>query len=76
VKTLPSTSLALVLALSGYSSSPSIEEKPLEQQTKLIEYELCLDTAKDFYTKQFEGSGATPDLIEGLALENCKDKRP
>jgi hypothetical protein len=76
VKTLPSTSLALVLALSGYSSWPSIEEKPLEQETKLIGYELCLDTAKDFYTKQFEGSGATPDLIEGLAFENGKDKRP
>ena len=35
-------SLALVLALSGCSSSPSIEEKPSEQETKLVEYEQCL----------------------------------
>ena len=32
----------LVLALSGCSSSPSIEEKPSEQETKLVEYEQCL----------------------------------
>ena len=38
MKVLPIASLALVLALSGCSSSPSIEE-----QTKLIEYEECLD---------------------------------
>ena len=38
MKSLPIASLALVLALSGCSSSPSIEE-----QTKLIEYEKCLE---------------------------------
>ena len=38
MKALPIASLALVLALSGCSSSPSIEE-----QTKLIEYERCLE---------------------------------
>lgn len=38
MKTLPIASFALALALSGCSSSPSIEE-----QTKLIEYEKCLD---------------------------------
>ena len=38
MKFLPIASLALVLALSGCSSSPSIEE-----QTKLVEYEKCLE---------------------------------
>lgn len=33
------TSLALVLALTGCSSSPSIEE-----QTKLVEYQVCLES--------------------------------
>jgi hypothetical protein len=42
MKSLPIASLALVLALSGCSSSPSIEE-----QTKLIEYEKCLAFASD-----------------------------
>jgi len=40
MKSLPIASLALVLALSGCASSPSIEE-----QTKLIEYEKCLELA-------------------------------
>ena len=38
MKSLPIASLALVLALSGCSSSLSIDE-----QTKLVEYEKCLD---------------------------------
>ncbi len=38
MKSLPIASLALVLALSGCASSPSIEE-----QTKLVEYEKCLE---------------------------------
>lgn len=38
MKSLFIATLALVLALSGCSSSPSIEE-----QTKLIEYEKCLE---------------------------------
>ena len=38
MKSLSIATLALVLALSGCSSSPSIEE-----QTKLVEYEKCLD---------------------------------
>ena len=42
MKSLSFASLALVLALSGCSSSPSIEE-----QTKLIEYEKCLAFASD-----------------------------
>ena len=39
MKSLPIASLALVLALSGCSSSPSIEE-----QTKLVEYQVCLES--------------------------------
>ena len=42
MKSLPIASLALVLALSGCSSSPSIEE-----QTKLVEYEKCLEDARE-----------------------------
>ena len=42
-------SLALVLALSGCSSSPSVEE-----QTKLVEYEKCLELYNDFYLLQLE----------------------
>ena len=38
MKSLPITSLALVLALSGCSSSPSIQE-----QEKTINYEKCLE---------------------------------
>ena len=38
MKSLTIASFALVLVLSGCSSSPSIEE-----QTKLVEYERCLD---------------------------------
>jgi hypothetical protein len=45
MKSFPIASLALVLALSGCSSSPSIEEqeKIIENQAKLIEYEICLE---------------------------------
>lgn len=42
MKSLSIASLALVLVLSGCSSSPSIEE-----QTKLVEYEKCLAFASD-----------------------------
>ena len=42
MKSLSIASLALVLALSGCSSSPSVED-----QTKLIEYEKCLAFASD-----------------------------
>ena len=39
MKSFPIASLALVLALSGCASSPSVEE-----QTKLIEYQVCLES--------------------------------
>ena len=39
MKTFTVASLALVLALSGCASSPSVEE-----QTKLIEYQVCLES--------------------------------
>ena len=51
MKVLPIASLALVLALSGCSSSPSIEEQTnspsIEEQTKLVEYEKCLENASE-----------------------------
>ena len=49
MKYLSIASLALVLTLSGCSSSPSIEE-----QTKLIEYQKCLELYNDFYLLQLE----------------------
>ena len=49
MKSLSMASLALVLALSGCSSSPSVEE-----QTKLVEYEKCLELYNDFYLLQLE----------------------
>ena len=42
MKSLSMVSLVLVLALSGCSNSPSIEEKPTEEEIKLVEYEQCL----------------------------------
>ncbi len=53
MKSLPVASLALVLALSGCSSSPSIEE-----QTKLVEYEKCLQLSIDFYLLSLEKNSA------------------
>ena len=72
-------SLALVLALSGCASSPSIEE-----QTKLIEYENCLALARERH------NSANDDFNKGIiTLEEaqkrslyaypetyCEDKRP
>jgi len=79
VKSLPIALLALVLALSGCSSSPSIEE-----QTKLIEYENCLEQART------QANSANDDFNQGvISLEEalnrgttdyperfCADKRP
>jgi hypothetical protein len=42
VKLFPITSVVLVFALSGCSSSPSSDGKPTEEETKLVEYEQCL----------------------------------
>ena len=61
MKSLPIASLALVLALSGCSSSPSIEE-----QTKLVEYEKCLAFASDAILQSRE---MVQELIPSSNLE-------
>ena len=62
MKSLPIVSLALVLALSGCSSSPSIEE-----QTKLVEYEKCLAFASD---STLASRKRILDLLTGGSLED------
>ena len=80
MKSLSIVSLALVLALSGCSSSPSIEEetgseeKEIELKVKLIEYELCLRTQEEYWTNLNKYLNA--QTVEGLALEICAKKRP
>lgn len=72
MKSLTFVSLALVIALSGCSGSPSEEES--ESKTKLIEYELCLEIQKEYWKNLNENF--VPDLVEKLALEKCAEKRP
>jgi hypothetical protein len=62
MKSLPIVSLALVLALSGCSSSPSVED-----QTKLIEYEKCLAFASD---STLASRKRVLDLLTGGSLED------
>jgi hypothetical protein len=62
MKSLPIVSLALVLALSGCSSSPSVED-----QTKLIEYEKCLAFASD---STLASRKRILDLLTGGSLED------
>jgi hypothetical protein len=62
MKFLPIASLALVLALSGCSSSPSVED-----QTKLIEYEKCLAFASD---STLASRKRILDLLTGGSLED------
>jgi outer membrane murein-binding lipoprotein Lpp len=68
MKSLPIASLALVLALSGCSSSTSIDE--LESRVKQLEYENCLDRRIDFWESQ------TTEGIYENALKDCADLRP
>jgi hypothetical protein len=72
VKSLPIASLALVLALSGCSSSPSIEE-----QTKLVEYEKCLENVQTFLRIEFQAGALgrnyiTQDVRNRLVIETLK----
>ena len=62
MKSLSIASLALVLALSGCSSSPSVEH-----QTKLIEYEKCLAFASD---STLASRKRILDLLTGGSLED------
>ncbi len=64
MKFLSIASLALVLALSGCSSSPSIEE-----QTKLIEYENCLEQART------KANTSSDDFNRGIiSLEEAQNR--
>jgi hypothetical protein len=88
MKSLSFASLALVLALSGCSSSPSIEE-----QTKLIEYEKCMEWNENMYDREiavmatkdysYEKTLSRKDIETRLSrlkfenlLEACKQYRP
>jgi len=81
VNSLPIALLALVLALSGCSSSPSIED-----QTKLIEYEKCLEfeiarwEARQSVYRQYLGYSTSDKQVEESIYESriieCQDFRP
>ena len=82
MKSLPIALLALVLALSGCSSSPSVEE-----QTKLIEYEACLEDENALTLLGWQMSGYSPTdrrqeikkenkLFVDFTIENCSKYRP
>ncbi len=78
MKLVPIASLALVLALSGCASSPSVEE-----QTKLIEYESCLAAYEGRLIEnlnRFEMPVLKEDeLINAstkYAIEKCAEFRP
>ena len=64
MKSLSIASLTLILALTGCSSAPSIEE-----QTKLVEYENCLTLARDRH------NSANEDYEKGIiSLEEAKNR--
>lgn len=67
------SSLALVLALTGCSNSPSVEQET-ESEVKLIEYELCLRTQEEFLKDN--NAGVKGSALESLVLRLCADKRP
>ena len=66
MKSLPIAALALVLALSGCSSSPSIEEqeKIIQNQVKLIEYEFCVKNLVETFAKLPPDLTAKPIYLE------------
>ena len=68
MNSLPIALLALSRALSGCSSSPSIDE--LESRVKQLEYENCLDRRIDFWESM------TTEGIYENALKDCADLRP
>ena len=74
MNSLPIASLALILALSGCSSSPSIEEEldELESRVKLIEYQNCLEVQRAYWQSRTTDG----DKIEEYSLNNCSSKRP
>ncbi len=77
MKSLSIASLTLVLALSGCSSSPSIEE-----QTKLVEYEHCIKSSYEEIRDRYDRLDIATELQYSLnryALileESCAKYRP
>jgi len=84
VKSLPLASLTLIacISLTGCTSSLSLED-----QTKLIEYEKCLDFAISLKVKELEsrglGRGYVAQFMENwieegqqFALSECESLRP
>ena len=69
MKSLPIAALALALALSGCSSSPSIEE-----QTKLLEYEYCLETELERWLLKGRNAGWSQSTIDMLEKYWAKEK--
>lgn len=69
MKVLPIASLALILAFTGCSSSPTIE-RDTEAEVKQIEYELCFKTQQEY----FSGLGYEGEALEKLVLQVCADK--
>jgi hypothetical protein len=71
---LTALGLASLLLLTGCSSSPSIEE-----QTKLLEYEKCLDFLAMMNRDSSPYALGYNDLIEmyeNIRAENCASYRP
>ena len=66
--------LLLLLLLAGCSGSPSIEE-----QTKLLEYEKCIDFLEMMNRDSSPNALGYNDLIEmyeNIRAENCASYRP
>ena len=70
MKYLSIASLTLVFALSGCSSSTSIEE-----QTKLVEYEKCLETELRKWILKGENEGWSQSTLNWLEDSWEKDKK-
>ena len=80
MNSLCTASLALVLALSGCSSSPSIEEETdseekIESQVKLLEYEYCLETELEKWLLQGRNEGWSQSTIDMLEKAWAKDNK-
>ena len=77
MKYLPIASLALVLALSGCSSSSSIEEQSsaIEEQIKLLEYEKCLDLEREKWIAVFRNMNRDADWLSYLEVRLRDEKR-
>ena len=75
MKSLSIATLALIFALSGCSSSPSVEE-----QTKLIEYEKCLSFIEMVQSQalavEIEKGDIKTDFGIETSLNDCKEYRP